>query len=133
MNPNITITGRLGKDPEPIGQTGGIRFTVATKDRVKNSETGQWEDRDTSWWNVKAWKTLAQQATATLKKGQEVTIVGTIYQQNWKDSSGNARTSYEVNAESIAITLHTMTKENGSQSVMSAANVANDPWEKVNA
>jgi single-strand DNA-binding protein len=46
------------------------------------------EDRDTSWWTVKAWKTLAEQAKATLKKGQEVIIVGTIYQENWTDSTG---------------------------------------------
>ena len=86
MNPKITIVGRLGKDPEAIGS--GARFTVATKDRVKNDK-GEWEDRDTSWWTVKAWKTLGQQALSSLKKGQEVIIYGTIYQENWKDSNGN--------------------------------------------
>jgi single-strand DNA-binding protein len=130
MNPKITIVGRLGKDPEAIGQS-GTRFTVATNDRVKNDKTGQWEDRDTSWWTIKAWKTLGQQAMATLKKGQEVIIVGTIYQESWKDSNGNARTSYEVNAESIAVTTHTLNKD---MPVVSAVSVdtANDPWATVN-
>ena len=127
MNPKITIVGRLGKDPEPIGS--GARFTVATKDRVKNDK-GEWEDRDTSWWTIKAWKTLGQQALATLKKGQEVIIVGTIYQESWKDSNGNARTSYEVTAESIAISTFTMAKESASKATISEP--ANDPWATVN-
>jgi single-strand DNA-binding protein len=129
MNPKITIVGRLGKDPEAIGQS-GARFTVATKDRVKNEKSGQWEDRDTSWWTIKAWKTLGQQAIATLKKGQEVIIVGTIYQESWKDANGNARTSYEVNAESIAVTTYSMTKDMPSQS--ETVNSSNDPWATVN-
>lgn len=131
MNPKITIVGRLGKDPEAIGQS-GTRFTVATNDRVKNDKTGQWEDRDTSWWTVKAWKTLGQQAMSTLKKGQEVIIVGTIYQESWKDSNGNARTSYEVNAESIAVTTHTLSKDNAGSTTVSV-DTANDPWTTVNA
>ena len=130
MNPKITLVGRLGKDPEAIGQSGS-RFTVATKDRVKNNDTGQWEDRDTSWWTVKAWKTLGQQAMSSLKKGQEVIVVGTIYQESWKDSNGNARTSYEVNAESIALTVHSISKDMPSQSA-TAADTASDPWAKVN-
>ena len=130
MNPKITIVGRLGKDPEAIGQS-GTRFTVATNDRVKNDKTGQWEDRDTSWWTVKAWKTLGQQAMSTLKKGQEVIIVGTIYQESWKDSNGNARTSYEVNAESIAVTTHTLNKDMPVATTVST-DTANDPWATVN-
>lgn len=130
MNPKITIVGRLGKDPEAIGQS-GARFTVATNDRVKNDKTGQWEDRDTSWWTIKAWKTLGQQALSSLKKGQEVIIVGTIYQESWKDSNGNARTSYEVSAESIAVTTHTLSKDTTNNTSVST-DTANDPWATVN-
>ena len=127
MNPKITIVGRLGKDPEAIGQS-GARFTVATRDRVKNDK-GEWEDRDTSWWSIKAWKNLGQQAISSLKKGQEVIVVGTIYQETWTDSSGNNRTSYEVNAESIAVTTHTLSKD------LPSANNSNtpSPWVKANA
>ena len=129
MNPKITLVGRLGKDPEAIGQS-GAKFTVATKDRVKNDKTGAWEDRDTSWWTVKAWKTLGQQAITTLKKGQEVVIVGTIYQENWTDSNGNNRSSYEVSAESIAVTTHTLAKNLPSTN---DGEQISDPWVKVDA
>jgi len=129
MNPKVTLVGRLGADPESVG-TSGVRLRVVTSDRAKNDK-GEWEDRDTSWWTIKAWKNLGQQAMSTLKKGQEVIIVGTIYQESWKDSNGNARTSYEVNAESIAVTTHTLNKDNSSSTTVSV-DTANDPWATVN-
>lgn len=109
-NPALTIVGRIGQDPEVIGSN-GLRLRVATNDRVKNDETGQWEDKNTSWWTVKMWKTLAEKSKETLKKGQEVIIIGKIYEENWTDSSGTKRTSYEIIAENIAVTTHSLFKK----------------------
>jgi single-strand DNA-binding protein len=111
MNPVITIVGRIGQDPEAIGSN-GLRLRVATNDRVKNDTTGEWEDKNTSWWTVKAWKRLAEQSKDVLKKGQEVIIVGKVYEENWTDKEGTKRTSYEINAESIAVTTFSLSKNN---------------------
>ena len=113
MNPVITIVGRIGQDPEAIGSN-GLRLRVATNDRVKNDVTGEWEDKNTSWWTVKAWKRLAEQSKDVLKKGQEVIIVGKVYEENWTDKEGAKRTSYEINAESIAVTTFSLAKNNAS-------------------
>jgi single-strand DNA-binding protein len=112
-NPTVTIVGRIGQDPEAIGSN-GLRLRVATNDRVKNDSTGEWEDKNTSWWTVKAWKRLAEQSIDILKKGQEVIIVGKVYEENWTDKEGTKRTSYEINAESIAITTFSLAKNNAS-------------------
>jgi len=109
-NPTVTIVGRIGQDPEAIGST-GLRLRVATNDRVKNDSTGEWEDKNTSWWTVKAWKRLAEQSMDVLKKGQEVIIVGKVYEENWTDKEGTKRTSYEINAESIAVTTFSLFKK----------------------
>lgn len=109
-NPTVTIVGRIGQDPEAIGST-GLRLRVATNDRVKNDSTGEWEDKNTSWWTVKAWKRLAEQSMGVLKKGQEVIIVGKVYEENWTDKEGTKRTSYEINAESIAVTTFSLGKK----------------------
>jgi len=109
-NPTVTIVGRIGQDPEAIGST-GLRLRVATNDRVKNDSTGEWEDKNTSWWTVKAWKRLAEQSMDVLKKGQEVIIVGKVYEENWTDKEGTKRTSYEINAESIAVTTFSLAKK----------------------
>ena len=109
-NPTVTIVGRIGQDPEAIGSN-GLRLRVATNDRVKNDSTGEWEDKNTSWWTVKAWKRLAEQSIDVLKKGQEVIIVGKVYEENWTDREGTKRTSYEINAESIAVTTFSLAKK----------------------
>ena len=72
--------------------------------------------------------TVIRNANAFLAK--EVIIYGTIYQENWKDSNGNARTSYEVNAESIAITTYSVSKQLASSPAL--AESISDPWAKVN-
>ena len=106
----ITIVGRVGSEPETVGSN-GLRFRVATNDRVKNDTTGEWEDKNTSWWTIKAWRTLAEQSKAVIKKGMEVIIVGKIYEESWTDKEGVKRTSYEINADSISVTAYTLSKD----------------------
>ena len=109
-NPIITIVGRVGSEPETVGSN-GLRFRVATNDRVKNDVTGEWEDKNTSWWTVKAWRTLAEQSKSVIKKGMEVIIVGKIYEDTWTDKDGVRRSSYEINADSISVTAYTLSKD----------------------
>jgi len=109
-NPTITLVGRLGQDPVAIGDS-GLRLRLVTNDRKKNEETGKYEDAATSWWTIKAWGRLAEQTRNSIKKGQELTIVGTIYEENWVDKSGTNRSSYEIRAESIAVTTYSINKE----------------------
>ena len=97
MNPKVTLVGRLGADPESVG-TSGVRLRVVTSDRAKNDK-GEWEDRDTSWWTVKAWKTLAEQTKKTLKKGQEVIITGTIYQVAYGNNGIDPTCTVKVKGE----------------------------------
>lgn len=109
-NPNITLIGRMGQDPSPIGDN-GIRLRMVTNDRRKNEETGKYEDSATSWWTVKAWGNLATQTKNNIKKGQEIIVVGTIYEDRWTDKNGNEKSSYEVRADSIGLTTYSISKE----------------------
>ena len=109
-NPTITLVGRLGQDPVQIGDN-GLRLRLVTNDRVKNEETGKYEDSATSWWTIKVWGRLAEQSRNSIKKGQELTIVGKIYEENWTDKTGTNRSSYEIRAENIAITTYSINKE----------------------
>lgn len=109
-NPTITLVGRLGQDPVAIGEN-GLRLRLVTNDRVKNEETGKYEDAATSWWTIKVWGRLAEQTRNSIKKGQELTVVGKIYEENWTDKTGTNRSSYEIRAESIAVTTYSINKE----------------------
>jgi single-strand DNA-binding protein len=129
MNPKVTLVGRIGTDPESIGS--GVRMRVATSDRFKNPVSNEWEDKNSSWWTVKAWKNLAEQSKSVLKKGQEVIIYGTIIEDNWVDDSGQKKTSYEIIADSIAVTVHSVSK--GTSQTVNATNSdvdASDPWKQ---
>ena len=108
-NPTVTLIGRLGQDPSEISN-GGLRLRIATNDRVKNDTTGQWEDKDTSWWTVKVWGTKADQLRNVLKKGQEVVAIGKMKEENWvKD--GVERNSYEISsADTVAVTGYSLSK-----------------------
>jgi len=111
-NPNLTIIGRIGTDPEFKTYNGApvVKFRVITSDRRKNDQ-GQWEDVNTSGWNVSAWNNIADSAKGTLKKGQEVIIMGNMKEDTWKDNEGNPRRSVEIKANSIGITTYSVKKE----------------------
>ena len=110
-NPTVTLVGRVGQEPEAIGSN-GLRFRMATNDRVKNDVTGEWEDKNTSWWTIKAWRKLAEQCQSVIKKGQEIIVLGKVFEESWTDKDGNKRTSYEVNAEYIAVSAFSLSKVN---------------------
>lgn len=109
-NPTITLVGRLGQDPAPVGDS-GLRLRLVTNDRVKNDVTGNYEDSQTSWWTIKVWGKLAEQARHSINKGQELTITGKIYEDVWTDKTGTSRSTYEVRADSIAVTTFSLSRE----------------------
>ena len=108
MNMYGTLVGRLGTDPERIGST-GARFRLSSSDRVKN-EQGQWEDKDQTWTTVKVWGKNSDYVLSTLKKGQEVIVIGTMAEDTWTDKEGNKRSTFELKADHIGPTVFTLAK-----------------------
>lgn len=103
-NPTITLVGRIATEPEfktlPSG-TSMARFRVISNDRRKNA-FGEWEDHDTSGWNVVAWDRLAENISGVLSRGEQVIVNGTIKEISWLDNStGDRRYSFEIKAQHI--------------------------------
>lgn len=108
-NPIVTIVGTLGQDPVAMGS--GVRLRVAQNNRIKNQTTGQWEDGQTSWYTIKAWRNVADQAMTVLQKGQEVIIVGELIENMWTDQkTGEKRSAHEITADHIGVTTYSLTK-----------------------
>jgi single-strand DNA-binding protein len=123
----ITITGNLGGDPEMRFTPTGIavvRFSVGVTERYKDGN--EWKDRDTSWFNVVAWRELAENCAATLNRGNRVTVTGPIRQRSWEDKEGEKRTVYEINADEIAASLKYATAR--ITKVRRDAPGPDDPW-----
>jgi len=108
-NPMVTLIGRLGADPEPVGS--GLRLRIATSEGKLNPATNKWEDGPTSWWTVKAWKSVAEQCKDVLKKGQEIVVYGQMYEETWKAKDGSTKSSYEVTARSIGVSSYSLSRD----------------------
>jgi single-strand DNA-binding protein len=110
-NPNITIVGRIGVDPEYKNFNGNniVKFRVITSDRRKTDD-GRWEDINTSGWNVVGWNKLAESSKNILEKGQEVIIIGSMKEDSWTDKDGNNRKTTEITASNIAVTTYSIQK-----------------------
>ena len=96
MFQQVTILGRLGKDPEVKTTSGGksvATFSVAT-------DSGYGDNKKTEWHNVVAWEKTADAVGQYLSKGSLVFIVGRIQTRSW-DKDGETRYRTEVVAEKV--------------------------------
>ena len=85
----LLLIGNCGKDPEVRILENGVKvatFSVATSTGGYKKSDGTEVPEKTSWHNIVAWRGLAEIAEKFLKKGDKVTILGTIsYREYEKD------------------------------------------------
>jgi single-strand DNA-binding protein len=104
----IVIVGNLTRDPELRYTPNGaalVKFGVAVSRRVKDDATGQWKDADTSFFDVTAWRTLAENVAETLTQGSRVVVVGRLRTNSWETPEGEKRSKIEIEAEEIGPSL----------------------------
>lgn len=107
MSTDVTLTGRLTRDPDlKFSQAGKAvaRFSVVTSRRVKDRNTNEWSDTDTTFWDCVAFGELAQNAADSLVKGTAVIVTGHASQEEW-EKDGQKRRSMKVVAEDVAPSL----------------------------
>ena len=98
----VTFKARLGADPE---MTTGSNGSAVTRMRVvtngRRMVDGDWQDTDTSWWQVTAFGRQAEAAAEKLRKGDLVIVMGKIKQREW-EKDGVKRVTAEVTADEVA-------------------------------
>jgi single-strand DNA-binding protein len=98
----IMLIGNLGRDPELQVTSDGTpvtKFSLAVS-RAYNSSTGERKE-ETEWFNIVAWRQLAETCEKYLHKGSKVYIEGRIQQRKYTDRDGIQRTSVEVVASDM--------------------------------
>ena len=99
----VLLIGNLGKDPE-LRKTGSgtsvCNFPIATTERWKNNETGNWDEK-TEWHNVVVWGKQGENCHQYITKGRPVYIEGRLQTRSWEDKDGNKRYTTEVVAQSV--------------------------------
>jgi single-strand DNA-binding protein len=102
----ITIVGNITRDPElrytPSGQA-NVRLGVAVNRKWQDRSSGEWQEA-TSFFDVIAWRELAENVNESLKKGARVIVTGRLEQRTW-EQEGNKRSVVEIIADEIAPSL----------------------------
>jgi single-strand DNA-binding protein len=110
---NVTVVGTATRDPElrfvPNGSA-VANFGVAVSRRRK-TDTG-WEDGDPEFYEITAWKTLAENVAESVEKGTRVVVTGRLSYQTWEDKeTGKNRSKVGITADEIGPSLRWATAE----------------------
>lgn len=99
----ISLTGNLGGPVEVKETKAGVgvaRLSIAETVSRPNSQTGVFEQVHTNWIPVTAFGSLAKRSAKSLKKGDRVTVLGTLKTATF-EKDGETRRGFEVIAYSI--------------------------------
>lgn len=99
-----TVVGNLTDDPELRFTSGGLAvasFTVAVNKRNYNKQAGEWEDGQINYVRVAAWRQLAENAAASLQRGDRIIAHGTFSEERWETREGDKRSAWKLTAEAI--------------------------------
>lgn len=98
----VTVVGNLAADPEirytPQGKA-VVEFSIADTPRRFDQQSNSYVDGETNWWRITAWDGLAKNLAASVKKGDQVIVIGRQSTSRYKDSNQEDRTSAKITAE----------------------------------
>jgi single-strand DNA-binding protein len=125
----IMLIGNLGRDPELNVTSDGTPVTKFSLAVNRNTKTSTGEKREeTEWFNIVAWRQLAEICERYLHKGSKVYIEGRLTQRKYTDREGVQRTSVEVIANDMQM-LDSKAASSGSESYSAVgAGDSNDPF-----
>jgi single-strand DNA-binding protein len=92
----VALVGNITDDPELRYTQSGASlagFTVAVSHGSKHN--GEWQDVTDGFLRCTAWRSVAENASGTLKKGMRVFVPGKLVQRTWQDDSGNKTSPLE--------------------------------------
>jgi single-strand DNA-binding protein len=101
----IVMTGYVTAEPK-LGHTKSagtpvIKIRVGSTPRWLDRSTGAWQDGETSYYNVKCWRKLAENVAGSLRKGDMIIVRGKFHTRTWVDDQQRTRVELEIEADSV--------------------------------
>lgn len=131
MTDNITLTGLVATTPRHLTTSEGLAITsfrLASSQRRFDRASNRWVDGDTNWYTVSTFRALAENAAASVSKGDRVVVSGKLRIRDWENTDRSG-TTVEVEAETLGHDLSwgisTYTRNSSSTEV---STVAEDDW-----
>lgn len=98
------IIGNVTADPElQFTNTGIGRLSFSVASNYSYTDAQGEKQEKVSYFNVVAWRYLAEDTAAVIEKGVGVIVSGRLEQRSWEDKEGNKRSTVELVADSIGI------------------------------
>src|SRR2546427_9833258 len=98
----IMLIGNLGRDPELNVTSDGTPVTKFSLAVSRNYTTKSGERKEeTEWFQIVAWRQLAELCERYLHKGSKVYVEGRLTQRKYTDREGVQRTSVEVHVNDV--------------------------------
>lgn len=98
------LSGNLTRDPElrftPSGRA-VCSIAVAVNERVKNEETGEWEDTEPEFFDGTVWGTQAENVAEYLSKGDRIVAVGFFQDETYTNKDDEEVTKTKFTAKDI--------------------------------
>lgn len=96
----VILIGNLTRDPELTTTSNNIqvcRFSIAVSRRFANASG----ERETDFFNIVAWRGLADNCSKYLKKGSKCAVVGNIQNRSYDAQDGTKRYVTEITADEV--------------------------------
>jgi len=110
---SVDLVGNITRDPELRFTPGGMavaQFGLAVNRRRQDRNTNEWKE-ETSFFDVVAYGTLAENISESLSRGSRVLVQGRLEQRSWETQDGDRRSKIEVVADEIGPSLRWATAE----------------------
>lgn len=96
----VILIGNLTRDPELSQTNSGIsvcRLSIAVSRRYANQDGS----RETDFFNVTAWRAIAENCAKYLKKGSKIAVCGSLQNHSYESSDGSKKFATDIMAEEI--------------------------------
>lgn len=99
----VAVRGLIATTPRQVQTESGLSvtsFRLASSFRKFDPGSNAWVTADTNWYTVSSFRRLAENAGASLSKGDRVLVLGKIKIRDW-DNGERSGTSVEIDADAI--------------------------------
>ncbi|WP_327066779.1 single-stranded DNA-binding protein [Kitasatospora sp. NBC_01302] len=139
----ITVCGNAVEDAQLRFTPSGAavaNFRIASTPRTFNKQTNAWEDGETLFLRVNAWRELAENIAASIAKGTALIVQGRLRMREY-EKDGQKRQSFEIEADDVAVSLRRATAvitkaqrgQSGGQQGQQRQAPQQDPWSQGGA
>ena len=104
---SVTLVGNVTREPELRYTAAGqamAKFGLAVNRRWQNRQTNAWEE-STSFFDVVAWREMAENVGESIAKGTRVVVTGRMEQRSYETQNGEKRSAVELVADEIGPSL----------------------------